>query len=102
MKPCYSVKRSSIHGRGLFAARRICSHAQIGIYEGPATTRDGRYVLWYPDEEGRECAIRGTNSLRFVNHSLAPNAEFQGAELFAIGTIEPGAEITIHYGDDWE
>lgn len=102
MVPPYEVKPSKIHGRGLFARRRIRNGSRIGAYEGPRTIRDGRYVLWTYDDEGNEVGVRGRNELRFLNHSGQPNAEFRGLELFAIRNIQPGTEITFHYGDEWE
>ena len=93
-----AVKRSPLHGRGLFAKSTIRKGTLIGIYEGRKTKRDGTYVLWVEDDFG----IDGTNELRFVNHSPAPNAVFWGEELHAIKTIREGDEITHHYGPEWE
>lgn len=95
------VKRSSIHGRGLFAEVAIDKGALIGEYQGPIAKRNGSYVLWFEDEEGILRGIVGRNEIRFVNHSLAPNAEFVGPELVALSPIQAGAEITAHYGEDW-
>ena len=95
------VKRSSIHGRGLFAETAIEEGVLIGEYEGPPAKRNSSYVLWYEDEDGALRGIVGRNEIRFVNHSVVPNAEFIGPELVAIRPIAPGAEITAHYGADW-
>ena len=96
------VKQSSIHGRGVFARRRLRAGAYIGTFEGDATTSDGEHVLWVLGDDDREYGLRGRNELRFLNHSRLPNAEFEGPDLFAIRNIQPGAEITFHYGDAWE
>ena len=96
------VKKSTIHGRGLFAAAPIPKGARIGAYEGPYAKRNSPYVLWFEDEEGVERGIVGRNEIRFVNHSRKPNAEFIGPELFARKRIPAGHEITVHYGDDWD
>lgn len=96
------VKSSPIHGQGLFASVRIPEGAFLGTYQGPRTRCDGRYVLWVEEDDGEVVGIEGTNELRFVNHSDEPNAEFRGEELFALRTIEPGEEITHHYGEEWE
>jgi hypothetical protein len=37
-----------------------------------------------------------------LNHTKRPNAEFEGADLFALRNIQPGQEILIHYGEAWE
>ncbi|MCC5831146.1 MAG: SET domain-containing protein-lysine N-methyltransferase [Phycisphaeraceae bacterium] len=95
------VRRSDIHGRGLFARRRIRKGQIIGDYDGPVTHRIGAYTLWIEEEDGRIFGISGRNALRFVNHSTRPNAAFYGRTLEAIRTIQPGEEITHHYGDDW-
>jgi SET domain-containing protein len=96
------VRRSPIHGRGVFARRRIREGAYIASFKGVKTKKDGEYVLWTLDEDGNEVGIRGRNELRFLNHSLAPNAEFRGTDLYALRNIQPGSEIMLHYGDDWE
>jgi SET domain-containing protein len=95
------VARSGIHGRGLFAARKIRSGTRLGAYEGPRTQEDGEHVLWLDEDDGG-FGIDGKNELRYVNHSTSPNAEFRGEELWAIRSIPEGAEITHHYGDDWD
>jgi SET domain-containing protein len=102
LKPPYYVSDSSIHGRGLFAARRIPKDTVLGIYEGPITHEDGMYVLWVEDEDGKLFGIDGQNDLRFVNHSHQPNAIFLGDELVTLRAIRPDEEITFHYGEEWE
>lgn len=98
----YKVKQSEIHGRGLFATKKIEPGTLIGDYEGPEAKRDSAYVLWVTGDDGIERGILGRNSLRFVNHSLKPNAEFCGPTLVSVETIPPGSEITCHYGEDWD
>ena len=97
----YVVKRSSIHGRGLFATRTFEPGEPVGVYEGDETASNGSYVLWVAQEDGPEIGIRGRNALRFLNHSPTPNCEFSGVELATLQVIEPGEELTIHYGEDW-
>jgi SET domain-containing protein len=93
---------SPIHGKGLFARRRFRKDAYISTFEGTRTKQDGMHVLWIIDDEDNEVGIRGENALRFLNHSSKPNAEFRGAGLHAVRNIQPGEEVTFHYGDDWE
>lgn len=96
------VRRSPIHGCGVFALRRFRREAYIATFEGRPTRRDGMHVLWVIDEDGNEVGIEGRNVLRFLNHSSRPNAEFRGPDLYAIRNIQPGQEITFHYGEAWE
>lgn len=97
-QPAFAVGESPIHGRGLFATRRIRPGTVIGEFRGAKTRRDGPHVLWLSEDEG----LRVDNELRYVNHSCAPNAEAQGTLLVAIRNTQRGAEITIHYGGDWD
>ncbi len=95
------VAKSAVHGCGLFARRRICTGAHIGTFEGTPTKRDGEYVLWVLEDDGRRRGVLGRNVLRFLNHDAHPNAEFEGVELCAIRDVQPGAEIFIDYGKYW-
>lgn len=112
----YVVRRSPIHGMGLFAAIPYRRGQRIGTYRGPRTRRDGPHVLWLAEEEPREdlgaladlglepraIGIDGRNALRYVNHSRTPNAAFYAEELVALRAIAAGEEITFHYGDEWD
>ncbi|QBG47887.1 SET domain-containing protein [Verrucomicrobia bacterium S94] len=96
------VKKSPIHGRGVYAKEKIEAGTMIGTYHGNETDEDDTYVLWVTDENGREYGIDGTSDLKFLNHSQEPNAEFDGDELYALRDILPGEEITFHYGEIFE
>jgi SET domain-containing protein len=98
----FEVRPSPIHGLGVFATKRIKRGARIGVYEGKVTKRDGTYVLWVTDEEdGSEVGYLGQNDLRYLNHSSKPNCIFDGTELSSLRNIQPGQELTFHYGDEW-
>jgi len=99
-----TVKESTIHGNGVFALEEIEAGTHIGIFEGDHTDEDGEHVLWLLDEDSNTWyGVIGRNELRYLNHSLEPNAEFTAAgELYAIDDISVDEEITIHYGEDWE
>ncbi len=96
------VRSSRIHGKGVFAARRLRAGGYVGTFEGERTSRDGRYVLWVLGDDGRYLGIRGCNDLRYLNHSSGANAELRGVDLYALRNIQPGREITLDYGPDWE
>jgi hypothetical protein len=92
-----AVQDSPIHGKGLFALRRIRKGERIGQIVGRLTTDDGPHVLWLTDDLG----IEVLNDLRYINHDNHPNAAyFDDGEVAALRTIQPGEEITHHYGDD--
>lgn len=93
------VRRSPIHGRGLFAAEVIRKGTVIGEYQGPKAKRNGKYVLWLYDETGTAVEGRvGRNKMKFVNHSRKKaNAEFQDYHLVALRPIRAGDEILFDY-----
>jgi SET domain-containing protein len=95
------VRKSGIHGRGVFAVQRIRPGAHIGTFRGRPTDTDGTHVLWLIDDDGVEEGLRVTNEMRFLNHSTDPNAELDGLELHALYNIQPGSEVTIDYGEAW-
>ena len=101
---CY-VFESPVHGRGLFARRDIQIGTWIGHYDGPETRDNGMHVLWVEadaDAAAEWLGYDGSNELRFLNHSKAANAEFDGRDLYARSLIREGTEITIDYGDEFE
>lgn len=95
------VREGGIHGKGIFARKRIRTGQRIGRFEGDETQRNGTYVLWLIDAEGSEIGIRGRNALRYLNHGKPPNAEFEDDELYAIRNVQPGTEVLIDYGEGW-
>ena len=95
------VRQSAVHGRGVFARRRLRPGQWIGRFEGTPTEEDGTYVLWVSDERGDEVGVRGRNALRFLNHGQPPNAEFDDLDLYAIRNVQPGVELVIDYGAAW-
>lgn len=98
----YVVKKSRIHGYGLFASRRIKSGELVGWYNGVRTRKDGMHVLWV-EEDDEKYGLDGVNELRYLNHSKRPNAAFWGDELYSVKAIAKGSEITFNYdGHDWE
>ncbi len=95
------VSTSKIHGLGVFSKKKIRKNEYIGSYEGEIVLEDNTYVLWVQQDHGGWILIDGKNELRYLNHSSKPNAEFRDNKLYAIRTIKPNEEITIHYGEDW-
>lgn len=99
-EPVY-VAPSKIHGKGLFALKRIKKGDLIGTFKGKSAKRDGTYVLWLVDEDtGEESGYRIVNDMRFVNHSKPGNSELFEFDLYATKSIKPDEEILMDYG--WE
>jgi SET domain-containing protein len=110
----YVVRRSRIHGRGVFARRLIPKGTRIIEYRGKRIPYTLASEL-YPDEEGVPThtflfeldddmvidAGQGGNAARWINHSCAPNCEAvdDGGRIFieAIRTIRPGEELGYDY-----
>jgi hypothetical protein len=95
------VRKSRIHGNGIFARKRLREGQRIGRFEGDVTTRNGTYVLWLIGEDGSEIGIRGRNVLRFLNHGEPANAEFLDDDLYVVRNVQPGVEVVIDYGEGW-
>ena len=53
------VRESPIHGKGVFARRRLRPGQWIGRFEGDETTENGTYVLWLIDEDGSDDLVLG-------------------------------------------
>lgn len=90
------VKKSKIHGKGMFAAKRIKKNVRLGPLLGYPTKKDGTYVLWLTDKKG----LRVTNDYRFINHSDKPNCALTGTDVVTLKSIKPDEELLHHYG--WE
>ena len=96
------AKSSSIHGKGAFAKKAIAEGTHIGEYTGTPSDDDGTYVLWVEGDDGEYHGIDGDGVLKWLNHSSTPNVEFDGPQLYALRDIEPGEELTFHYGEEWD
>lgn len=94
------VKRSGIHGKGLFTKQRLREGQQLGRCSATPTTKDTPYTLWLEDENA---AVRVTCDFKYINHSSDPNvAYYDDLTVHALRDIAPGEELTHHYGDDWD
>lgn len=112
--PLYRVRQSKIHGRGVFAARRIRKGTRIIEYVGERVTHaeaDRRYEDRPADDnhtflfivDARTVIDAGVdgNAARFINHSCDPNCETVTEKrriyIEAIKTIQPGVELSYDY-----
>jgi uncharacterized protein len=115
-EPLYVVRSSHIHGRGVFAARRIRKGTRIVEYTGERIDNDEadrRYdetdmkrhhtFLFTLDKKTVvDGAIsRGGGDASYINHSCEPNCEavIEDKRIFihALETIEPGTELAYDY-----
>ena len=110
--PLLEVRRSRMHGLGVFAAQPISKGARIIEYLGERVTHeeaDRRYAhkednhtfLFIVDARTVIDAGVNGNEARFVNHACEPNCEsvIENRRVFidAIRNIGPGEELTYDY-----
>jgi hypothetical protein len=111
----YAVRRSPIHGRGVFATRTIARGEDIVEYRGrrismevadtmPDSDPDNPYhTFLFELNDGRviDAGVRG-NAARWINHSCAPNCvpyeDDRGRVMIAARrTIRAGEELAYDY-----
>jgi hypothetical protein len=117
--PPFEVRRSGIHGRGVYATRRIVRGTRIVEYGGDRISHeqaDERYAaqgqagghtfLFVVSDRVVIDAGVGGNAARFINHSCDPNCEtvIEDERVFIEATrvIRPGEELSYEYGLTWE
>jgi SET domain-containing protein len=88
------VASSPVHGKGLFAAKRIKADTVLGRLHGMPTFDDGIYVLWISDELGLEL----TNDFKYINHNSDPNAAYSDLDVTVLRDVEAGEELLHDYG----
>ncbi len=110
----FRVRRSSVHGLGVFAARRIRKGTRIVEYLGERvshreadrryehkSSRDSHTFLFVVDSGIVIDAGANGNEARFINHGCDPNCESVTDErrvfVEATRTIQPGEELTYDY-----
>lgn len=88
------VASSPVHGKGLFAAKRIKANTVLGRLHGMPTFDDGIYVLWITDDLGLEL----TNDFKYINHNSNANAAYSDLDVMVLRDVEPGEELLHDYG----
>jgi uncharacterized protein len=115
-EPLYVVRNSHIHGRGVFAARRIRKGTRIVEYTGQRISNDEAdrryddtrmrrhhtFLFTLDSKTVIDGAIKtGGGDASFINHSCEPNCEavITDRKIFihALRTIEPGEELAYDY-----
>lgn len=106
-----AVGKSKIHGRGIYAIRRIPSGRKIGSLAGEIISKKAArdkaklnesisiVELW----NGKALdASTIHNELRYINHSCQPNTYMRTlgnhVEFYALRLIKPNEELTCNYG----
>jgi SET domain-containing protein len=110
-EPRYSVRRSRIHGRGLFADCAIGVGENVVEYTGESIakaesarrqTRRKRTFIFELDAQQDIDGNRPGNPARFANHTCAPNCEAVAENgkiyLRALRAIATDEELTFDYG----
>ena len=110
----YEIGKSTIQGRGVFAAQRLRPGQKIIEYTGdiiPNDEADRRYdddkmerhhtFLFTLDNERCIDGDVKTNDARLINHSCDPNCEaiIEGDHIwiYALKNIQPGTELAYDY-----
>lgn len=102
------VASSSVHGKGVFAARDIKKGEVLGRYETrktKLTAEENPFVVEMYDDDGNlSHHLLGINSWKYINHSKNPNMDMIGDELtmVALRDIEEDEELTWYYGDEFD
>jgi len=112
-----AVRQSKVHGRGVYAARKLRKGERIIEYTGlrirwaeadkipSADPDDPNHTFLFALSDGKTVidAARGGNSSRWINHSCAPNCETEESDsarvfIHALRDIKRGEELNYDYG----
>ena len=110
------VRRSGVHGKGVFALRRIAAGETLIEYTGeiigwpealrrhPHDPTDPHHTFYFSLDDGSHVidAKHGGNASRWINHACEPNCEADEEEgrvfIKALRDLEPGEELFYDYG----
>ena len=112
------VRRSGVHGKGVFAVQPIAEGETIIEYVGEVITwkeaqrrhphdpSDPNHTFYFHvDDKHVIDAKHGGNSARWINRSCAPNCEADEEDgrvfIKALRNIRAGEELTLDYGLDY-
>jgi len=123
--PYIIVRRSTIHGKGVFAKRDIPVGTRVIEYVGEKITKaESERRAHIPIQKNRKNPEHGSvyifqinkrydidgyvpyNTARFINHSCEPNCESEiirgSIWIIALQDIKKGEEINYNYGYSYE
>jgi uncharacterized protein len=109
-----AVRRSSVHGRGVFALTDLAAGEHIAEYRGEVISWDEAQARYENESQDPghtflfDCgdgfvidATRGGNSSRWINHGCEPNCDTVDDDgrilITALGPIATGDELLIDY-----
>ena len=110
----YEVRRSEIHGNGVFARRKIDAGERIVEYTGERITSDEsairadagggpvNHTFFFSLADGMVIdGGSGGNDSRYINHACEPNCEAFEEEgqvfIYSLQEIEQGEELNYNY-----
>ncbi len=109
------VRKSGVHGKGVFALRAIPAGTRLIEYTGerigwpeamrrhPHDPADPNHTFYFSLDDGRVIdANHGGNASRWINHSCDPNCEADETDgrvfIDALRDLQPGEELFYDYG----
>jgi len=113
----FEIKKSNIHGLGVFATENIKTGTRIYDYYGELmkwkdfTTKYGKYkynsLNTYPMRRtwqiivAKEEPYKSNNMVNFINESLEPNVFLKNKGLYSKREILAGEELLLSYPKDY-
>jgi hypothetical protein len=109
------VRRSGVHGKGVFALKPIARGEAVIEYKGqiitwreaerrhPHDPNDPHHTFYFHIDDERVIDAKvGGNAARWINHSCAPNCEADEVDgrifIKALRKLAPGEELFYDYG----
>ncbi len=109
------VRRSGIHGKGVFALQALKREERVIEYRGevidwpealrrhPHDPGDPHHTFYFTLDDGNVIdANVGGNAARWINHACAPNCEAEEIDgrvlIKTLRAIKPGQELNYDYG----
>jgi SET domain-containing protein len=112
------VRRSGVHGKGVFALKPIAKGERIIEYKGeiiswaealrrhPHDPADPNHTFYFSLDDGSRVidAKVGGNAARWINHACQPNCKAEEVEgedrvfIHALRALKPGEELFYDYG----
>lgn len=110
------VRKSGVHGKGVFALQPIAAGTRIIEYRGqtigwpealrrhPHDAADPNHTFYFSLDDGTQVidAKVGGNAARWINHACDPNCKAEEGEgrvfIHALRDLQPGEELFYDYG----